>query len=40
VLITPDDWEAGRDPQLEAGVRLALDALAKTPAASPPPLPF
>ena len=39
VLISPDDWAAGRDPQLEAGVRLALDALAKTPAATPPPLP-
>jgi tricorn protease len=39
VLITPDDWAAGRDPQLETGVRLALDALAEHPAATPPPLP-
>jgi tricorn protease len=39
VLITPDDWVADRDPQLESGVRLALDALAQAPAATPPPLP-
>jgi len=39
VLITPDDWAAGRDPQLETAVRLALDALAENPAAAPPPLP-
>uniref|UniRef100_UPI00261365BC S41 family peptidase n=1 Tax=Trebonia sp. TaxID=2767075 RepID=UPI00261365BC len=39
VLITPDDWVAGRDPQLETGVRMALDALAEHPAATPPPLP-
>jgi tricorn protease len=39
VLITPDDWVAGRDPQLETGVRLALDTLAKNPAATPPPIP-
>ena len=39
VLITPDDWVADRDPQLETGVRMALDALAKAPAATPPPLP-
>ena len=39
VLITPDDWVAGRDQQLETGVRMALDALAKAPAATPPPLP-
>jgi len=29
VLITPDDWAAGRDPQLETAVRLALEALEK-----------
>ncbi len=39
VLITPDDWVAGRDPQLETGVRMALDALVEHPAATPPPLP-
>ena len=32
VLISPDDWAAGRDPQLEAAVRLALEALEKQPA--------
>ena len=31
VLISPDDWAAGRDPQLEAAVRLALEALEKQP---------
>ncbi len=31
VLITPDDWTAGRDPQLETAVRLALEALEKQP---------
>jgi tricorn protease len=36
VLITPDDWAAGRDPQLETAVRVALDALAARPAVSPP----
>jgi tricorn protease len=36
VLITPDDWTAGRDPQLETAVRLALEALAERPAAQPP----
>ena len=35
VLITPDDWAADRDPQLETGVRLALEALEKQPAAVP-----
>jgi tricorn protease len=39
VLHTPDDWAAGRDPQLDTAIRLALDALAVTPAKSPPPLP-
>jgi tricorn protease len=39
VLNTPDDWAAGRDAQLETGVRIALDALAEHPAATPPPLP-
>ncbi len=27
VLISPDDWAAGRDPQLETAVRLAVEAL-------------
>jgi tricorn protease len=31
VLITPDDWAAGRDPQLETAVRFALEALEKQP---------
>src|ERR1700760_1790460 len=31
VLITPDDWAAGRDPQLDTAVRLALEALEKQP---------
>ncbi len=36
VLISPDDWAAGRDPQLETAVRLALEALEKEPPAAPP----
>jgi tricorn protease len=36
VDITPDDWGQGRDPQLETAVRLALEALDKQPATSPP----
>jgi tricorn protease len=36
VQITPDDWAAGHDPQLETAVRLALEALDKQPAAIPP----
>ena len=39
VLISPDDWTAGRDPQLETAVRLALEALEKQPPAMPPGLP-
>ena len=39
VLISPEDWMAGRDPQLETAVRLALEALEKQPAAMPPGLP-
>ena len=30
IEITPADWRAGRDPQLEKAVQLALDALKKT----------
>jgi tricorn protease len=36
VDITPADWAQGRDPQLETAVRLALEALEKQPATSPP----
>jgi tricorn protease len=36
VDITPADWAQGRDPQLETAVGLALEALDKQPAASPP----
>jgi tricorn protease len=36
VLISPDDWAAGRDPQLETAVRLALEALEKRAPAVPP----
>ncbi len=36
VLITPDDWAAGRDPQLETAVQLALEALDKQPPPAPP----
>jgi len=31
VLNTPDDWAAGRDPQLETAVQLALEAPDKQP---------
>jgi tricorn protease len=36
VLITPDDWAAGRDPQLETAVRMALEAVEKEPATPVP----
>ncbi|HMD92246.1 MAG TPA: PDZ domain-containing protein, partial [Trebonia sp.] len=36
ILITPDDWAAGRDPQLEVAVDRALAMLAENP---PAPLP-
>jgi tricorn protease len=36
VLITPDEWAAGRDPQLETAVQFALDALDKQPSPVPP----
>lgn len=39
VPIAPQDWAAGRDPQLETAVALALEALERTPALTPPPLP-
>ncbi|HET7013667.1 MAG TPA: S41 family peptidase [Streptosporangiaceae bacterium] len=36
VQISPDDWAAGRDPQLESAVTLALQRLETQPAAVPP----
>ncbi len=36
VLITPDDWAAGHDPQLETAVHFALEALEKQPPSVPP----
>ncbi|HEX6452582.1 MAG TPA: S41 family peptidase, partial [Trebonia sp.] len=36
VLITPDDWAAGRDPQLETAVDRALALLAEHPPTTPP----
>jgi tricorn protease len=36
VLNSPGDWAAGRDAQLEAAVRVALDALQARPAAAAP----
>jgi tricorn protease len=39
VVQAPQDWAAGRDPQLAEAVRIALDELARTPAKTPPSLP-
>ncbi|MER6948744.1 PDZ domain-containing protein [Nonomuraea sp. NPDC000554] len=39
VVTTPQDRVAGRDPQLEKAVELALAALEERPAATPPDLP-
>jgi tricorn protease len=36
VLISPDDWGAGRDPQLETAIQLALEALDKQPSPALP----
>ncbi|HYH33326.1 MAG TPA: S41 family peptidase [Pseudonocardia sp.] len=36
VVVRPQDWVAGRDPQLERAVDLALAALAERPATRPP----
>ncbi|MEQ1505375.1 MAG: S41 family peptidase, partial [Myxococcota bacterium] len=33
---TPDDWAAGRDPQLDRGIAVALERLAATPPAEHP----
>ncbi|HEX4291473.1 MAG TPA: PDZ domain-containing protein [Trebonia sp.] len=39
VFYSPDDYAAGRDPQLETAVRLALEALDREPPAGPPDVP-
>jgi tricorn protease len=39
VAMEPDDWAKGRDPQLERAAEIALEHLAKHPAATPPPRP-
>ncbi len=39
VVRTPQDWAAGRDPQLDTAITLALQALETTPARTPPPVP-
>ena len=39
VVMTPQDWAAGRDPQLDKAVSLVLQALVDHPAATTPPLP-
>ncbi|MFD6416328.1 S41 family peptidase [Streptomyces sp. NPDC060194] len=39
VVHTPGDHAAGRDPQLDEAVRIALAALAQSPAKTPPGLP-
>ncbi|MFE7134922.1 S41 family peptidase, partial [Streptomyces sp. NPDC057638] len=38
VVMTPEDHVAGRDPQLDEAVRIALAALADSPAKTPPSL--
>ena len=39
VVMTPQDHAANRDPQLDTAIRLALEALTESPAATPPELP-
>ncbi|WP_328538859.1 S41 family peptidase [Streptomyces sp. NBC_00344] len=39
VAQAPQDHAAGRDPQLDEAIRIALAALAENPAKTPPPLP-
>jgi len=39
VVMTPQDHAAGRDPQLDTAIRVAMDTLAERPAATPPELP-
>jgi tricorn protease len=36
IPIPPQDWATGRDPQLDAAVRMVLDTLDREPAARPP----
>lgn len=36
VPIPPHDWAAGRDPQLDTAIRMALEELERRPAATPP----
>ena len=36
MVTSPEDYAAGRDPQLETAVRMALEALAARPAAIAP----
>jgi tricorn protease len=39
VVQQPQDFVAGADPQLDTAIEIALEALAKEPAAAPRPLP-
>jgi tricorn protease len=39
VVMTPQDYAAARDPQLDTAIRVALDTLVQHPAATPPELP-
>lgn len=39
VVVTPQDHVAGRDPQLDEAIRIALESLAETPAKRAPELP-
>jgi tricorn protease len=39
VAFRPQDFVAGRDPQLDKAIEIALDALAKEPPAAPPAVP-
>ncbi|MEU3981207.1 S41 family peptidase [Streptomyces sp. NPDC026672] len=39
VFQRPQDWAAGRDPQLDEAIRLALESLEERPAKTPPGLP-
>jgi tricorn protease len=36
VIMSPADWAAGRDTQLETAVAMALEALEQRPAVRPP----
>jgi tricorn protease len=36
VVVRPQDWVAGADPQLERAVDMAIEALAERPASTPP----